>query len=105
MIEPEQVKAVALCGAAGFSQIIGSVAGATSDDMISRWIERGGTGLCIVLLIIAVKTLRADGKELRAKLDENATKDKQLLEASTESRVKMTVAMERLTDLIEHKIK
>jgi hypothetical protein len=105
MMEPEQIKAVTLCAAAGVSQILGSVAGASSDDMISRWIERGGTGLCIVLLIVAVRTLRADGKELREKLDANAAKDKELLEASTESRVKMTVAMEKLTEVIESKIR
>lgn len=103
MIEPEHTKVIALTIAAGVSWFSGTIADTIGPDIASKWIERGGTALAVALLIIAVRTLRADGKELRAKLDANSERDKTLLEKATESRIELNNTLKAIQDTIKNK--
>jgi type VI protein secretion system component VasK len=72
---------------------------------IDKWIERGGTGLCVLILILVAKSDREERKERQKFHDERdmerQKKDEEREEASTAAREKLAVALEKLTDKIE----
>ncbi len=72
---------------------------------IDKWLERGGTGLCVLILILVAKSDREERKDRQKFHDERdmerQKKDEEREVSSTAAREKLAVALEKLTDKIE----
>lgn len=105
MIEPENCKLFAIGTAYVATQFLSAIASVTAVEGIDKWIERGGTALCVVLMIIAWKSEkkeRIENADKHAKqLDAIMNRDRELHEKGTESRVQLTCAMEKHSEAVE----
>lgn len=111
MIELENIKCLAYFGSAVIAKVGSDVASiAAESDEISKWIERGGTGLSIVLLLMGLRYMRGKLEDREKRLDNLMDRDREIHEKATESRVqlsatmdKQATAIEKLTDAIDRK--
>jgi hypothetical protein len=117
MLDIENAK-LALCGLAVAAKISSSYIAQTMPSELDRWVERGGTALCIFILIYVAKSEREERKARQQWHDENeakraerqeqieakrAERQERIDEASTCAREKLAVALEKLTDKIERR--
>lgn len=102
MIEPEHIKGVTLILAGGVAKVASIIASTGApDEVVSMWIERGGTGLAVVLLIIG---LRMTNKRLRERDDRlDSMHDKELAshEKSTEARMQLAESIKALSTAVD----
>jgi len=110
MLEIEHIKCFLFFGSAAIAQIGGQVASASMDDSIGKWIERGGTGLSIVLLLLGLRYMRGklDARERRLdEMHDKAIEESKLrMEAeivSAAARDKLASAVEKLSDIVAKK--
>lgn len=104
MFEIEHIKCMALFGSAVFAKISGDMlAVVATDDEWSKWLERGGTGLSVIILLFALRYLRDKLEAREKRLDEMMERDKQIHEKATEARMTLANALEKLTDTIDRK--
>lgn len=88
MLEPEHIKVASFFMAALWTKFgTQFLATAMPDDIVTKYIERGGSALCVALLIFAVRILWARLKEREERLDLMHEKEVQAHEKSAETRV------------------
>jgi hypothetical protein len=103
MIEIEQVKIIGLSAAALASQFGGSALAQALPDDLSAWSEKGGTAACIFFLAYAVRALRAERDQRQKRLDEMHDREVTAAAKSAESRERLSVALDKLTDAVNKK--
>jgi hypothetical protein len=99
-MEPENVKFFALAISAICAKYLGTAASNTGGE-IDKWIERGGTGLCLILLIFAVRSLRTERNERQKRLDDIHDRDIEANNKATEARVQLATSMDKQADAID----
>lgn len=110
MVEIEHAKAICFGVAAIFSQWGGIAIAQVAPEGWDKYMERGGTLMCIAFLCYAVRALREERNEYRKRLDqkhdqelENAKLRVQADIMASESRDKMASAIEKLTEVVHKK--
>jgi hypothetical protein len=103
MIEIEQAKMLSFSLAAILSQFAGVSLGQVMPDGLDVWLERGGTGLCIVFLILAVRALRTERDERQKRLDAMHDREVEASATSAQSREKLSAALDKLTEAVNKK--
>lgn len=103
MIEPESMKVFALMGGAVVAKFLGDISANTGMPDIDKWIERGGTGLCLGLLILAVKALRAERDATQKRLNDMHDKEVESVIKNAEAREKLAAAIDKLSEKIDKK--
>lgn len=102
MMEPENVKFFALAISALCAKYLGTAAADTATGgSIDKWIERGGTGLCLILLIFAVRSLRTERNERQKRLDDIHDRDIDTNTKATEARVQLATSLDKQADAID----
>jgi hypothetical protein len=108
MLEMEHWKCLGYFGSAVFAKVGSDIASVAANDEIGKWIERGGTGLSIILLLMGLRYMRAKLEDREKRLDAIMDKDREIHDKATESRVqlsstmdKQATALEKLTDAID----
>jgi hypothetical protein len=103
-MEPESIKFVAIIGGAVVAKLLGEIT-AVGVPSIDKWIERGGTGMCMIFMWLALKNLRgmldgekADRLERQKRLDEMHEKSEQNSVKSAEARAQLATALDKLTE-------
>ena len=111
MLEIEHWKCLWLFGSAVGVKLGGSfLSQIVVDDDFSKWAERGGTGLSIILLVLALRYMRGKLEDREKRLDSLMDRDREIHEKATEARLhlaatmdKQAVAIDKLTDAIDRK--
>jgi len=103
MIELENLKVLAYFGSAVVTKVGADIASVAVDEQFSKWIERGGTGLSILLLLMGLRYMRAKLEDREKRLDAIMDKDREIHEKATESRLHLTNALENLTKAVDKK--
>jgi len=104
MFEIEHIKCMIFFGTAVIAKIGGDFLSAvTTDDQWSKWLERGGTGLSIFLLLMGLRYMRDKVEAREKRIDELMERDRQIHEKSTESRIHLAQTLENLKDAINRK--
>lgn len=104
MFEIEHIKCMALFGSAVFAKISGDMlAVVAQDDQWSKWLERGGTGLSIFLLLMGLRYMRDKVEAREKRIDELMERDRIIHEKSTEARVHLAQTLADLKDAINKK--
>jgi uncharacterized membrane protein len=103
MIEFEQGKIIGLSIAAIVSQFGGTALAQALPEDLSAWSEKGGTAACIFFLAYAVKALRAERDERQKRLDAMHDREVEMAKKSAESREKLSVALDKLTEAVNRK--
>jgi len=102
MLELENLKCLAYFGSAVIAKIGSEVASvAANSDEFSKWIERGGTGLSIVLLLMGLRYMRAKLEDREKRLDAIMDKDREIHEKATEARLQLSATMEKQATAID----
>jgi len=86
----------------------GTLASTAATDDIGKWIERGGTGLSILLLLLGLRYMRTKLEDREKRLDAIMDKDREIHDKATEARIhlsttleKQSTALDKLTDAID----
>jgi len=110
MLELEHVKGISLLIGAVATKFGTSLASTGLPDDLAKWIDGGGTGLAIVLLIMAIRHLRGEIVEerkqraiIQEKNDVLHTHCMDEQKKSTEARIMLASAIEKLADKIDKK--
>ena len=111
MIEIEHWKCLWFFGSAVAAKLSGTVLSTVVvDDDFSKWIERGGTGLSIVLLLLGLRYMRGKLEDREKRLDTLMDRDREIHEKATEARLQLSATMEKqaaaidkLTEAIDRK--
>jgi len=108
MIEIEHVKGISLLIGAVATKFGTSLASTGLPDDLAKWIDGGGTGLAIVLLIMAIRHLRGEIVEERKQRaiiqEKNDVLHKHCMDEqskSTEARIMLASAIEKLADKVQ----
>lgn len=118
MNSPENLKIFLIGASALLAQAGSALLSITEGSDLDRWLERGGTTVCIAVLIYMLKQEREDKKLLVSKLEQIIADDKVIQEKATESRVKLdnsiqrqaeasekhTIAIDKLSQVIDKKL-
>ena len=84
------------------SKFTGTImASAAGDDMVGKYIERGGTMLCIALLCYGIKQVAAKLADREKRLDDMHDKEVATHQASIEARITMATAQEKVAHALE----
>lgn len=102
MIELE-AKIMGFSLAAIVSQFGGISLAQVMPDGLDVWLERGGTGLCLVFLVLAVRALRAERDERQKRLDAMHDREVEAAAFSAQSREKLSTALDKLTEAVNQK--
>lgn len=102
-MEFEHWKCVGFVIAAALAKFGGHIASVAATDDFGKWIERGGTGLSVLILLMGLRYLRDKLESREKRLDEIMERDRVIHEKDTESRFQLSSALERLTETIEKK--
>lgn len=100
MIEPETAKGASLFVYGACSAVAGML-GTALPQPLSEWIQLGGTGLAVTLLIFAVRALREERDAKQKQLDEMHNQRVEDAAKGTEARMKLAEALEKLSDKIK----
>lgn len=103
MLDVEHAKMLGFSVAAIFSQFGGMSLGQLMPDGLDKWLERGGTGLCIFFLWLAVRALKAERDERQKRLDAMHDREVQAAALSAQSREKLSTALDKLTEAVNRK--
>lgn len=102
MLEPENIKIMGIFVTAIAGKFAGTImASAAGDDMVGKYIERGGTMLCIALLCYGIKQVAAKLAEREKRLDEMHEKEVVTHQASIEARILMANAQEKVATALD----
>jgi len=102
--EAEHIKTAAFFISSATAYIGGTIAQTSIDDAnLSKWIERGGTTLSIIFLLLGLRYLRAKLEDREKRLDTLHDQTIQSNEKATEARLLLTCALEKLTEKIDSK--
>ena len=103
-MEVEHIKTAGFFGSAILTKLGSSLAQTgIGDKNISEWIERGGTTLSIVLLILGLRYLKTKLENREKRLDELHNASIKSNEKSTEARIQLAQALDKLADKIDRK--
>lgn len=98
------MKFVAIIGGAVASKLLGEITSTGVPD-VDKWIELGGTGMCMGFMLLALKNLRAmlaaekaDRLERQKRLDDMHEKSEQNSVKSAEARAQLATALDKLTE-------
>jgi len=104
MFEIEHIKCMIFFGTAVVAKISGDLlAVVATDDQWSKWLERGGTGLSIFLLLMGLRYMRDKVEAREKRIDELMERDRVIHEKSTEARVHLAQTLADLKDAINKK--
>ena len=110
MLDLEHFKGISLLIGAVATKFGTSIASTGLPDDLAKWIDGGGTGLAIVLLIMAKRHLRGEIVEERKQRtiiqEKNDVLHKHCMDEqnkSTEARILLAGAIEKLADKIDKK--
>lgn len=101
MNSPENLKIFLIGASAMLAQAGSALLSITEGSDLDRWLERGGTTVCIAVLIYMLKQEREDKRSLILKLEQIIEDDKVLQEKATESRVRLDNSIQRQTEASE----
>jgi len=101
MLELEHWKCLAYFGSAVFAKVGSDLASVAANDEVGKWIERGGTGLSIVLLLLGLRYMRGKLEDREKRLDAIMDKDREIHDRATEARVQLAVTLDKLSDKID----
>jgi hypothetical protein len=115
---PENIKLALIAASALLAQLGSSMLTITAGSEVDRWLERGGTTVCIAILLYLLKLEREDKKALISKLETIIEEDREEREKGTESRVQLncsikqqieasekhSVAIDKLSQIIDRKL-
>jgi len=108
MLELEHWKCLAYFGSAVFAKVGSDLASVAANDEVGKWIERGGTGLSIVLLLLGLRYMRGKLEDREKRLDQIMDRDREIHDKATEARIhlsstleKQSSALDKLTDAID----
>lgn len=118
MNSPENIKLFLIGASALLAQAGSALLTLTEGSEIDRWLERGGTAVCISVLIYMLKQERDEKRSLIVKFEQIIDDNKVLQEKATESRVRLdnsiqrqteasekhTIAIDKLSQIIDRKI-
>ena len=101
MLDFEHAKCLWFFGSAIAAKLGSSLMSMNADEQFSKWIERGGTGLSIVLLLMGLRYMRGKLEDREKRLDALMDKDREIHEKATVAREQLSRALEKLTDAID----
>ncbi len=103
MLEPENIKIGAVFLSAAVSKFLAPyVAQIPPDKSFSDWIERGGTGLCIILLIYGLKKVTGRLIERDNRLDLMHEKEIETHQKSIEARIELANSQAKVADALNN---
>ena len=101
MIELENLKCLAYFGSAVITKVGTEFASVATNDDVGKWIERGGTGLSIILLLMGLRYMRAKLEDREKRLDAMMDKDREIHERATEARLQLSATMDKQAAAID----
>lgn len=102
-MEVEQIKAMTFFTSAVVTKFGAYLAQTTvSDEVINKWIERGGSGLSIIFLLFGLRYLRGKLEDREKRLDELHNVAIADNEKSTEARIQLANSLDKLADKINN---
>lgn len=81
----------------------GIVANVATDDAWAKWIERGGTGLSILFLLMGLQYMRDKVEAREKRFDELMERDRLIHEKATEARLQLSQTLADLKEAINKK--
>lgn len=103
MLDFEHAKMLSYSLAAIMSQFGITSLGQIAPEGLDKWIERGGTALCIYFLYRAVCALREERNERQKRLDAMHDREVEISAMSAQSREKLSTALDKLTEAVNKK--
>lgn len=95
---PENIKVFLIGASALLAQCSSTLLTLPATSEVDRWLERGGTTVCIAILVYLLKLEREDKKVLIAKLESIIEEEKDRQERATESRVQLNGSIQQQTE-------
>lgn len=103
MLEIEHAKAISFSIAGFIAHFSAFPIGQLVPEGLDKWIERGGTGLCIVFLLLAIRAEKAARDERQKRLDDMHDRELQSTMLKAQSEEKLANALDKLTDAVNRK--
>lgn len=99
--EPEQAKLLFIGLTALAAKITATISATSGAEGIDKWIERGGTMMCIAILCYMLKQERDERRQRQKQFDDLMQQDRTIHTAGTEARVRLNDTMERQAEALE----